>query len=98
MNTTYPRLRGLAGRRAGRVCALLVCMGALAACAIDGPAPPSSTPSTQIQPAPADAGATPAAGAAGKRPAPTTTAPSAPSPATPKASEAAPAKPPAVAP
>lgn len=108
MNTTYPRLRGLAGRRAGRVCALLACVGVLAACAIDGPAPPSSEqpPAAQARPAPAPAESAPTrpapsapATTAPKRPAPSATPTQAsPAPAAPRAEESKPAAPPVVPP
>lgn len=108
MNTTYPRLRGLAGRRAGRVCALLVCAGAMAACAIDGAAPSSSepTPAPNARPTHSPAGSAPSrpTAPAAKRPAPsaapaaTPPASTEPSPAPPRAEESKPAPAPAVPP
>src|SRR5690606_22550321 len=108
MNAMYPRLRGLAGRRAGRVCALLLSVGALGACAIDGAAPPSSEqpPAPQAQPAaPTGSAPTPAprsSAPAAKRPAPAAAPPrprqAAPAQAAPRAKEATPPEPPALPP
>ncbi len=108
MNAMYPRLRGLAGRRAGRVCALLLSVGALGACAIDGAAPPSSEqpPAPQAQPAaPTGSAPTPAprsSAPAAKRPAPEAAPPrprqAAPAQDAPRAKEATPPEPPALPP
>ena len=99
MNTTYPRLRGLAGCRAGRVVALLVCAGAIGACTIGGPDAPPSEPSaaTQAPPAPPPAGSTPAQAPppsgqpAGTAPQPATAPPPAPQATAPGSSSDQPA-------
>lgn len=100
MNTTYPRLRGLAGCRAGRVVALLACAGALGACAVSGPeTPPSEQPAaTQASPAPSPAPtASPPPQPAAKRPAATPSPAPAAAPA-PAARDDAPAGPATVPP
>src|SRR5690606_4164095 len=99
MNTTYPRLRGLAGRRAGRAVALLVLASAVGACAIDGPATSSSnqTANPEARPAPPPAETAPAPrpkAVPAKKPAPGT-ARSAPTPAPAPAPDPVPAPAPA---
>lgn len=96
MNTTYPRLRGLARRRAARVVAVFACAGALAACATHTPGAGSDSPakaSVDTRPAASTGQATSPGTGTGAAPAPVPAKrPAAtPAPVAPRASAVSPA-------